>query len=436
MYRAEHRTPNLARRQGPVVLKTLHPHLARRAEFRERFEQEADICAAIEHPGVVHFIDLILENDSVALVLALVPGIPLDQQLDLYREDPTRILELLSPLAQTLDHLHTLEPKPIVHRDLKPSNILVTPEGKPVLIDFGIARAGTSTLTRTATAMGTPDYMAPEQELDAKRVDGRADVYALGVIAFRLLTGSLPWESGLSWSALFIRKDRGQLTLAPSNEAVHVFEVGLAPDPDDRFRTATAFITALRSALLDDRPPAPEPTPTPATTPKPSERPPQSEPSLASALKPPASERSAVITFKETGRAWLEEWGERPRCPCCDHAAHEQSTTGFLDIRHDWVRLEGPKTITIPRPWGTGGESDRYCTQCRAPLNAIRRDGDQWALCPRCGKLREASDAHCSDCGESLVKTAPMTPCAGCGLRLMMDDDFCTGCGHKRARGG
>ena len=248
VYRAEHRTPGVGERQGPVVLKTLHPHLARRAEFRARFEQEAEICARIEHPGVVRFIDLILDRETAALVLAFVPGEPLNEQLEAWRE-PQALLGLLEELAATLDYLHTRSPNPIIHRDLKPSNVLVTPGGKPVLIDFGIARAGASTLTQTATAMGTPDYMAPEQELDAKRVDRRTDVYALGVIAFRLLTGTLPWEEGLSWSALFIRKDRGNLDLAASREAAHVFEHALAPSPEDRFRTASALVAALSTAL-------------------------------------------------------------------------------------------------------------------------------------------------------------------------------------------
>ncbi len=251
VYRAEHRTPGVAERQGPVVLKTLHPHLARRAEFRARFEQEAEICARIEHPGVVRFIDLILDRETAALVLAYVPGEPLNEQLEAWRE-PQALVGLLEQLAATLDYLHTRSPNPVIHRDLKPSNVLVTPGGKPVLLDFGIARAGASTLTQTATAMGTPDYMAPEQELDAKRVDRRTDVYALGVIAFRLLTGTLPWEEGLSWSAIFFRKDRGNLDLAASKEAAHVFEHALAPSPEDRFRTASALVSALRTALIGE----------------------------------------------------------------------------------------------------------------------------------------------------------------------------------------
>ena len=267
VYRAEHRTPNMARRQGPVVLKTLHPHLAKRQEFRTRFEEEANILAAIDHPGVVRFVDLIEDQQTVALVMAHVPGKGLEECMDGW--SPADVVLLVERLAQTLDHMHGL-PEPIIHRDLKPSNIRITPQGLPVLIDFGIARAGVSTLTRTSTAMGTPDYMAPEQELDAKRVDGRADIYALGVIAFHLLTGHLPWEEELSWSVLFQRKAQGEQDLTAAGVAQAVFEQALAPDPEDRFERACAFVAALRYALGVPSPEAtrvqPPDAPAPALT--------------------------------------------------------------------------------------------------------------------------------------------------------------------------
>ena len=115
VYRAEHRTASLARRQGPVVIKTLHPHLARKAEFRERFEQEAEVGSAIDHPGVVRYLDLVEGQDTVGLVMAYVPGKGLDECLDDYR-DPQRLIPLLEQLASTLDYLHGL-PEPILHRD-------------------------------------------------------------------------------------------------------------------------------------------------------------------------------------------------------------------------------------------------------------------------------------------------------------------------------
>jgi len=247
VYRAEHRTVALARRQGPVVIKTLHPQLARRPEFRERFEQEAEVGAAVDHPGVVRYLDLVADQDTVALVMAFVPGRELADQLDDWRE-PERLVSLLGQLAETLDHLHGL-PEPVIHRDLKPSNVLVASDGRPVLIDFGIARAGASQQTRTGTGMGTVHYMAPEQYIDAKRVDARADVYALALIALRLLTGALPWDEELSEYKVLQKKDFGQLDLGLAGPAQEVFEQALAPKLEDRFARASAFVTALRGSL-------------------------------------------------------------------------------------------------------------------------------------------------------------------------------------------
>ena len=247
VYRAEHRTASQARRQGPVVVKTLHPHLARQPEFRARLEQEAEIGCAIEHPGVVRYLDLVADRDTVALVLAYVPGRELADCLDNYR-DPEAMLGLVAQLAEILDHLHGL-PQPVIHRDLKPSNVRLTPEGRAVLLDFGIAREGASSQTRTGTGMGTVHYMAPEQYTDAKRVDGRADIYALGLMAFRLLTGSLPWDEGASEFHVLTQKAQGELDLSLTGPSQSVFEHALAPRREDRFGKAGAFVAALRSTL-------------------------------------------------------------------------------------------------------------------------------------------------------------------------------------------
>ena len=268
VYRGEHRTQGIASRQGQVVLKTMHPHLATDPELRARFEREAEVLSRIDHPGVVKLIDLISDADTVALVMAHVPGSDLSEVADRWRE-PARLVALMEALAATLDHIHGLS---IVHRDLKPSNIRVTPEGKPVLIDFGIARTEASGRTKTGTGLGTVFYMAPEQYVDAKRVDGRADVYALGLVAFRLLTGGLPWGEELSEFKVQLVKFEAELDLSAAGTAEQAFEHALAIAPEDRFGKAGAFVVALRSALLDEpesvaRAPAPE-TPAPAPPPR------------------------------------------------------------------------------------------------------------------------------------------------------------------------
>ena len=278
IFLAEHYTPNLAKTQGRLVVKTLHPHLARRSEFRARFRREAETGSRIEHPGVVRYVDRIDEEDTVAVVMAFVPGRNLDEMLDSYRE-PRPTLTLLSALAQILDHIHRLNP-PVAHLNLKPSNVRITPEGRPVLLDFsdarldfGAARRGSSSGKAAAPLMDTPDYAAPEQELSAEGVDGRADVYALGILAFRLLTGNLPLPEGLSWSETFVRKAKGELNLAGAGDAQAVFKQVLAPKPKDRFARASDFVAALAAALSvrPDDPPA-EDAPVVAAQPSPRPR--------------------------------------------------------------------------------------------------------------------------------------------------------------------
>ena len=263
IYLAEHCTPNLTKTPGRLVVKTLHPHLARRPELRTRIRREAEVGSRIKHPGVVRYVDRIDEQDTVAVVMVFVPGRNLDEMLDSYRE-PGEKLALLRSLAQILDYIHRLNP-PVAHLSLKPSNIRITPEGRPVLLDFSDARLdlsairpGSSSANVAAPLAISPEYAAPEQELDAKRLDGSADVYALGVLAFRLLTGSLPLPEDLSWSETFVRKATGELNLAGAGDAHAVFKQVLAPKPEDRFVRASDFVAALASALSvhPDDPPA------------------------------------------------------------------------------------------------------------------------------------------------------------------------------------
>ena len=251
VYRACHRIQAKAARQGEVALKVQHAQLARIPELRERFEREAELGMALDHPGVVKVFDLIDTTELVALVLECVEGSELED-LDPDRPEALRILE---QLAETLDYLHG---QGVVHRDLKPGNIRVRPGGQPVLLDFGIARTPESSHTRTGLGMGTPAYMAPEQFLDAKSVDARADVYALGMIAFRLLYRQFPWPEDLSEHRVLVLKDDGTLDLKAAGSASEVFRQALSQRPQERFARASAFVSALNSALSGEEKPESE----------------------------------------------------------------------------------------------------------------------------------------------------------------------------------
>ena len=175
-----------------VAVKVLDPVLARNAEVRERFLQEARIQIELRHPHIVGVLTAVTEGDHPAIVMELVDGRPLDEWLaerGPMPEDDAR--SLFVQVLEALEHAHG---RGVVHRDLKPANILVRPDGSAAVTDFGIAKVlGASRLTRTGTVMGTAHYMSPEQVL-GRQVDGRSDVYSAGVTLYEALTGRAPFE--------------------------------------------------------------------------------------------------------------------------------------------------------------------------------------------------------------------------------------------------
>lgn len=176
-----------------VALKVLPDKFARDPEFVKRFEKEATALAALSHPNVVQIIDRGQAGDHVYFTMELVPGINLRELMNAQKPSVRDALRIGAQVARAIDYAHEQK---VVHRDLKPENILVDARGHVKIADFGLAGMQGSehniSLTATAVAMGTVNYMAPEQRRDAKNVDHRADLYSLGVILYELLTGELP----------------------------------------------------------------------------------------------------------------------------------------------------------------------------------------------------------------------------------------------------
>jgi serine/threonine protein kinase len=180
-----------------VALKVLHPQLQRDPGTLERFKIEAVIQAKLNHPHIVVVYDFLEEGSQVALVMQHAPGKALDRLLQEQGRMP--IARAVALLVQVLDAIQYAHENGLVHRDLKPANILVesTEVGDFVRVtDFGVAKVLGATRGRTATGarIGTLDYMAPEQLRHPKDVDGRADIYALGVVLYELLTGVVPFD--------------------------------------------------------------------------------------------------------------------------------------------------------------------------------------------------------------------------------------------------
>ena len=175
-----------------VVIKTVHDHLAHDEHMRARFFREAEATRALKHPSIVDVIEA--SADPLLLVLEHLPGRSLHERL---REGPLPEAEVKAIAVQLLDALDAAHRSKLIHRDLKPGNVMVLEGTQVKLLDFGISRmvdeARHTKLTQTGQILGTPGYLAPEQAL-ARPVDDRTDIYSLGVLMYRALTGRLPFD--------------------------------------------------------------------------------------------------------------------------------------------------------------------------------------------------------------------------------------------------
>lgn len=241
-----------------VALKLMRDSLAQDAELLSRFEREAKAAAGLNHP---HIIQIFSAGFSAAgrpyLAMQYIRGGSLQQKLqDLaaagQRMATDKALSLARQVASALDAIHQAG---IVHRDLKPSNILLRPDGAPIVSDLGIAavRSAATRLTRTGLVLGTPDYMSPEQGA-GKAVDGRADLYALGIILYEMLAGRVPFAAD---SPLAVIHQHMAVAPPPLHElrpdlspATHtVVAACLQKEPAHRYPSAAGLVTALDAAI-------------------------------------------------------------------------------------------------------------------------------------------------------------------------------------------
>ncbi|MEZ4320611.1 MAG: serine/threonine-protein kinase [Myxococcota bacterium] len=249
VYRAEHVA--LGTRHA---VKILDPLFARHEEVRARFLREGRVQAQFKHPGIAVVTDTV-SSPAVALVMELLEGESLREVLERGPISVGAASIVFEDLADALIYAHG---KGVVHRDVKPDNVFLAEEEdeslRPVLLDFGIARIDTmNAITRAGIKVGTPLYMSPEQVDDPRQVDGRADVFSLGVVLFEMLTGTTPHEGDtpreIALSMLRGRIPRVSERSAAPRELDAVITRALAPDPELRFPTMAAFRDAVRAAL-------------------------------------------------------------------------------------------------------------------------------------------------------------------------------------------
>jgi len=230
-----------------VAIKILHASLSMQSsEFKTRFLNEGRVLARVNHPNVVSIYDIAEVNGLLYMAMEYVPGGNLADRLKI---EQLAVDETIQICAQVGLALHTTHLEHIVHRDLKPSNVLMRNGFQPILTDFGIARETDieSGLTQTGHIVGTMQYMSPEQ-IRGLTVDHRSDVYALGLLFYRLLTGRLPFvaKGHYDLSRMQCEDPPPPLPLQLQDFQA-IIDVILAKDPADRFQTALDFCKALQS---------------------------------------------------------------------------------------------------------------------------------------------------------------------------------------------
>ena len=245
-----------------VAIKLLPPELAFRSDIRSRFLREAETAAQLSHPNIVPIYSVDEMENLVFFVMAFVDGKNL--ALQLHEKGRLGIGETRRVMREVADALAFAHARGVVHRDVKPDNVLLEKEsGRAMVTDFGIARAvsdsGDSRLTATGMAIGTPAYMSPEQAAGERDIDGRSDLYALGIVAYQMLTGAPPFVAASTPAMLVkhlterpqaVRSRRGDVPA----DLERIVMVLLEKDPANRLPSAQALVAALDGAPVAPAP--------------------------------------------------------------------------------------------------------------------------------------------------------------------------------------
>jgi serine/threonine protein kinase len=252
VYRSRHRP------SGQVVaVKVLPEQMAGQEVLLRRFEQEFRAASKLDHPGLVRALDFFDDHCTPFLVMEYIEGESLGQKLE--RDGAMEENTAIALIVQVCRGLHYIHNQGIIHRDVKPDNILVTPAGEAKLTDLGLIKQVLvdQDLTKTGRGLGTPHFMAPEQFRDAKHVDVRCDVYALGATLYMMVTGKLPF-AGDSPMECWMKKMENKLpaprSLVPrlSPRTDQVIRRAMAPNPRERPACCATLAQELTGRMLPE----------------------------------------------------------------------------------------------------------------------------------------------------------------------------------------
>jgi serine/threonine protein kinase len=259
--------------QRKIVVKILNKDISDDEEIRERFLLEARTPAKLRHPNIVEIIDVGIVENRPYYIMEYASGGSVAERIKKYKDQGVQfpVREAISLITKVLDALHYCHLNNLQsHRDIKPANIMYRSSGEPIIVDFGIAKVTESSITRTKMTMGTANYMSPEQCQGRKDIDGRSDVYSVGIMLFEIVTGELPFkgDSGLSIMIKQVKEkipSLGQKVKSRAErpdpdfsilggEMENIIERACAKNKSKRYQTAKEFAEALSKVSGDDLP--------------------------------------------------------------------------------------------------------------------------------------------------------------------------------------
>jgi len=243
--------PNLRR---VVAIKLIHPHLSSDPEFVRRFEEEAAAVASLRHPNIIQVFDFNHDGDIYYIVFEFIPGESLQGHLKRVNDAGRLIsydqtIKIAASVADALEYAHQ---RGIVHRDVKAANVMLNVQGEAILMDFGLVKiVGGDSHTATGAVMGTARYMSPEQ-IKGHQVDGRSDLYSLGVMLYEMVGGRPPFQADSALTLLMMHvndpvPDLRQVRPEVAPELMAIINKALAKDRTDRFQSAGEMAASLRA---------------------------------------------------------------------------------------------------------------------------------------------------------------------------------------------